>query len=334
MSHRFLTSILSLGLLAASSYTAAASYNICNATSCKSESVFQWPWEKSSYAKTKYPIVLAHGMAGFSKVGPLDYWYGIPQDLAKNGASVYVTQVASFGSSEVRGEQLLGQVQKILAISGAQKVNLIGHSHGSHSIRYVAGVLPNRVASATAVGGPNLGSPVADVIKGASNIPGLGPLAAPIISGAINGMFALIDMMSGQEYRQDSLAGMDSLTTAGSADFTQRFPGGMPAANNSCGEGAYSANGVRYYSWSGTGHLTNALDISDLPMAATGLLIPGDDDGLVGRCSSHLGMVIRDNYNMNHLDEVNQMMGMRDIFSTDPVSVYRQQANRLKTAGL
>ncbi|HEX6592621.1 MAG TPA: lipase, partial [Moraxellaceae bacterium] len=69
----------------------AASYQVCNASSCKGESFFAWPWEQSSYAKTRYPIVFAHGMAGFSKIGPVDYWYGIPQDLAKNGASVYVT---------------------------------------------------------------------------------------------------------------------------------------------------------------------------------------------------------------------------------------------------
>lgn len=312
----------------------AASYYICNASTCKAESVFAWPWEQSSYAKTKYPVVLAHGMAGFSKVGPVDYWYGIPQDLAKNGARVYVTQVASFESSEARGEQLLAQVEDILAISGAQKVNLIGHSHGSHSIRYVAGVLPDRIASVSAVGGPNAGSPVADVVGGLTTIPGLGPLAAPVIAGVVNGFFGIVDILSGQQYHQDALNGLASLSSAGSADFTSRFPAGMPSAATPCAEGAYLANGVRYYSWSGTGHLTNALDPLDLPLAATGVVFTEDNDGLVGRCSSHLGQVIRDNYNMNHLDEVNQLLGLVSLFETDPKAVFRQQANRLKSAGL
>lgn len=331
---RILPSLLVALGLHTSAPALAASYQVCNASDCNSQSVFAWPWEPSAYAKTKYPIVFAHGMAGFSKLGPVDYWYGIPQDLAKNGASVYVTQEASFQSSDVRGEQLLSQVQKILAISGAAKVNLIGHSHGSQSIRYVAGVLPARIASATAVGGPNTGSPVADVIKGISEIPGLGPLAAPVISGVLNGFFTIVDIMSGQEYRQDSLAGLDSLTTAAAAAFNARFPAGMPAATTPCAEGAYVANGVRYYSWSGTSHLTNALDTLDLPLAATGLVIPGANDGLVGRCSSHLGQVIRDNYNMNHLDEVNQLFGLVSVFETNPKSVFRTQANRLKNAGL
>jgi len=37
---------------------------------------------------------------------------------------------------------------------------------------------------------------------------------------------------------------------------------------------------------------------------------------------------------MNHLDEVNQFIGLVNIFETNPVTVYRQQANRLKNSGL
>jgi len=76
------------------------------------------------------------------------------------------------------------------------------------------------------------------------------------------------------------------------------------------------------------------LDPSDLLTGAASLTFDEPNDGLVGRCSSHLGMVIRDNYRMNHLDEVNQFMGLTSLFETDPVSVYRQHANRLKNAGL
>lgn len=91
---------------------------------------------------------------------------------------------------------------------------------------------------------------------------------------------------------------------------------------------------MHYYSWSGTSPLTNPLDVSDAMMGAGSLAFSGPNDRLVGRCSSHLGMVIRDNYRMNHLDEVNQFMGLTSLFETDPVSVYRQHANRLKNAGL
>ena len=54
------------------------------------------------------------------------------------------------------------------------------------------------------------------------------------------------------------------------------------------------------------------------------------NDGLVASCASHLGKVIRDDYAMNHLDEINQTVGLVNLFETNPVTVYRQQANRLK----
>ena len=287
-----------------------------------------------SYAQTRYPIVLAHGMAGFSQIGPIDYWYGIPQDLTSNGAKVFVTQVASFQSSEVRGEQLLAQVNTILAMTGAAKVNLIGHSHGSQSIRYVAAAIPAHIASATAVGGPNTGSAVADVISGITTLPVVGKLTATVLSSIINAFFSFVDITSGKAYEQDALAGMNSLTTAGAAAFTATYPEAMPAASNPCGQGAAVANGVHYYSWGGTGHFTNLLDITDPVLALSGLAFgSAGNDGLVGQCSSHLGVVIRDNYNMNHLDEVNQLLGLVSIFETSPVTLFRNQANRLKVAG-
>ena len=56
------------------------------------------------------------------------------------------------------------------------------------------------------------------------------------------------------------------------------------------------------------------------------------NDGLVEKCSTHLGQVIRDDYKMNHIDFMNHVFGIRAI-GTDPKGVYRQQLNRLKTAG-
>lgn len=281
------------------------------------------------YARTKYPIVLAHGMLGFDKIGPIDYWNGIPDDLQKNGAKVYLTRVSAFGSSEERGEQLLAQVEEILAVSGAAKVNLIGHSHGNHSVRYVAGVLPGRVASATSVSGPTMGSHVANLITQLSTT--LGPTATKAIAGLANAIGRVEALLSGGDLPQNALGGLASLNSAGAADFNRRFPGGVPTS--ACGEGAYSHQGVRYYSWSGTGTITNLLDPSDYGLALSAALTREPNDGLVPKCSSHLGMVIRDDYNMNHLDSVNHVLGLVG-WGTNPVAVYRQHANRLKLAGL
>ena len=276
-------------------------------------------FSSSQYTKTKYPIVLAHGMLGFDSLLGVDYWYGIPAALRKDGATVYTT------------EQLLAQVEEIVAISGKQKVNLVGHSHGGPTARYVAAVRPDLVASVTSVGAPHKGSATADFLR---QIPE-GSTGEAIVAGLTNALGGFINLLSGSSSMtpQNALGSLQSLNSAGAANFNARFPAGIPTS--ACGEGAYKVNGVRYYSWGGTSPLTNMLDVSDLITGAASLTFNGEaNDGLVGRCSSHMGMVIRDNYRMNHLDEVNQFLGLTSLFETDPVTVYRQQANRLKNAGL
>ena len=94
----------------------------------------------------------------------IDYWHKIPENLRKDGAEVYVTTVANSNTPEVRGEQLITEVERILAVSGADKVNLIGHSHGGPTIRYVASVRPDLIASATSIGGVHKGTPIADTL--------------------------------------------------------------------------------------------------------------------------------------------------------------------------
>lgn len=289
----------------------------------------------SDYAKTKYPIVFVHGLSGFKNIGPMEYWNGIPADLNANGATTFVTQVAPFQSSEVRGEQLLTQVQEILAITGAAKVNLIGHSHGGPTIRYVGGVFPTKVASLTTVGGVNRGSAFADILLSASSLPVVGTPGTDLITSLVNGFGGFLGLVSGQSFDSDSYAALTSLSTAGSMAFNAKFPEGIPVT--ACGEGAYTGNGIRNYSWSGTGVLTNPLDPLDVMFGLTSLAFVGQtdwqNDGMVGRCSSHFGKVVRDNYFMNHTDEVN-LFGLVSIFETNPKTVYRQHANRLKLAGL
>ncbi|HAB42437.1 MAG TPA: lipase [Acinetobacter sp.] len=322
--------VLTAGLLmAATCFTAHASTQASQVTAKAS----------SQYAKTKYPIVFSHGMAGFIQVGTdqfgLDYWYQILPDLARNGANVWATRVSPFNSSEIRGEQLLEQVKEIAAITGADKVNLIGHSHGGPTIRYVAGSEPKLVASLTTVGAPHKGSPVADLILKAEGT----AIEAPLL-GTINLVSKAITWAQGLDpnsYPHDSLAGGSSLTLAGSAKFNQKYPIGMPSTT--CGEGAYSwkhADGQIYnYSFTGVGQVTNLLD-PDSALKVTALLIDGgkENDGLVSRCSAKFGKTIRDNYNWNHLDEVNMVLGLKNLFAPDPVDVYRQHANRLKLQGL
>lgn len=289
------------------------------------------PASAGTYAQTRYPIVLVHGLFGFDNIGPVEYFYGVPSALRNDGASVFVVQVSATNSTEVRGEQLLAQVKRILAATGAAKVNLIGHSHGSPTSRYVASVRPDLVASVTSVGGVNKGSAVADLLLKVSPP---GSISNSVIVTAANGLATLINILTGGSgLNQASLAAAQSLSTAGSLKFNQAHPQGIPTS--ACGEGAYSVKGVAYYSWSGASNYTNVLDVADPALSLTGLVFGGaKNDGLVSSCSSRLGRVIRDDYAINHLDEVNQMIGLVNLFETNPVTLYRQHANRLKNAGL
>src|SRR5680860_257629 len=282
-----------------------------------------WNSKPADYADTRYPIVLVHGMFGFDSIAGVDYWYGIAEDLRKNGADVYTTQVPALDSTIARGEALLPQVEAIAAVHG--KVNLIGHSHGGPTARYISAVRPDLVASVTSVGSPHKGSVVADLLYDSP--------ADGFVATLGNSLGGLINLLSGGGYDQDTRSSLQSLTTQGSIEFNSLAPAGVPTS--ACGEGAYSESGIRFYSWGGTGVLTNFLDPSDALLGVTRLAFGLEqNDGLVGRCGNHFGKVIRDDYFMNHLDEVNQVLGLHSLFETDPKAVFKQHANRLKNAGL
>ena len=277
---------------------------------------------------TRYPLVLVPGMLGFVRLVWFPHWYGIVPALRAGGAQVFAVQVAPLDASEVRGEQLLAQVKNIMAITGASKVNLIGHSHGGPTIRYVAGVAPQLVASVTSVGGVNKGSRVADIVRGV--IPS-NQFAAGVFNTVGGAFVSLINIASGGTgLPQNATAALNSLTTAATLDFNKRFPSGVPSG---CGNGPELVNGVRYFSWTGVHPLTNPLDLTDAPLGLLSLAFGEANDGVVSACSSRLGTHLGD-YGQNHLDEVNQVAGFRNLFTADPVTLYRQQASRLKQLGL
>lgn len=98
----------------------------------------------SNYAKTRYPLVMPHGWLVWSRIGSesfnINYWYQILPDLARHGSRIFAAQLSPAHTTEFRGEQLIAQVEEVIAISGQNKVNLIGHSHGGPTVRYVAAV--------------------------------------------------------------------------------------------------------------------------------------------------------------------------------------------------
>lgn len=270
---------------------------------------------------TRYPVVLMHGLYGYDNVLGSDYFYGIVSDLKRNGAVVLVPQVSAVNSNEVRGEQLLKLLRQYKATYGYSKFNLIGHSQGGTTVRYIFDADRSLVASISSVGTPHGGTPVADI--GLAS--GGGVWTSPIgwLLGGITGNVSL----------QNATAALNSLSTGGARSFNSKHPAGAPTST--CGSGAATVSGVPFYSVGSTSVYTNALDVSDALLALTSVdFAGGANDGVVGRCSTHWGTVLKDNYKWNHLDQVNQANGLRGILSEDPVAFFRTHVNRLKNQGL
>ncbi|WP_180024308.1 MULTISPECIES: triacylglycerol lipase [unclassified Acinetobacter] len=284
-----------------------------------------------NYAETQYPLVFVHGMFGFNRLGGavfgLDYWYQVLPDLASHKATAFATQISPLESIEVRGEQLLDQVEQVVAITGKPKVNLIGHSHGGPTARYIAGVRPDLVASVSTVAGTNDGSPVADLVQ---SVPILNGVLATVMDAL---MTPVINFAQQSNLPSNFKASIYSMSQPGVKAFNAKFSLGMPATK--CADGPSVANGISFYSWTGISNTTNLLDPDTIFTAMGPIAFSGQpNDGLVSQCSSKLGKTIRDNYKWNHFDEVNQVLGLKGLFAPDPVSVYRQHANRLKLQGL
>jgi triacylglycerol lipase len=166
-----------------------------------------------TYAATRYPIVLVHGLTGTDKYANLlDYWYGISSDLKSHGANVFVANLSGFQSDlgpNGRGEQLLTFVRQVLAATGAQKVNLIGHSQGGLTSRYVAAVEPELVASVTTIGTPHRGSEFADFVAQAMQRDPTG-VSEPILAKFADLLGTLLS--SNRNTNQDAAAALRALT--------------------------------------------------------------------------------------------------------------------------
>ncbi|WP_219062475.1 triacylglycerol lipase [Pseudomonas sp. UMAB-08] len=290
---------------------------------------------------TRYPLVMVPGLLGFVRVVVYPYWFGIVSRLRQGGAKVFPVMVSAVNSTEVCGEQLLQQIERILRETGAAKVNLIGHSQGALTSRYAAAKRPDLVASVTSVAGPNHGSELADYLG--RSFP-LGTVRRCLLNGAMRLMAGLMRLLEtgyrGPKLPIDVDASHQSLTTEGVALFNHRCPQGLPEAWG--GQGEESVNGVRYYSWSGTlqpgrsDRGRNRLDGTNVTcrlFARTFTREVGHCDGMVGRFSSHLGTVIGDDYPLDHFDIVNQTLGLVGK-GADPVRLFTEHAERLKAAGL
>lgn len=306
-----------------------------------------------TYTKTRYPVVLVHGIIGFESIlGMVEYFYRIPYELERSGARVYTPPVAFLNSNQYRGDQLVAYLKTL----NGDKFNLIAHSQGVPTSRWAATVIPHRIASITSVNGVNKGSFFADQVREAIR-PGSGLEGLfGVISNSLGYLVTLVDagqnsglscILSGR-CSQDVVASLESLTTKGMRD--QNAALGWAGVNANACQGTsedmkVGGYNIKAFSWSG--NVTDTTDFywydilnfnkivnqaEDAFFTITGSFSKERSDGMVGVCSSMFGKVLRTDYRMNHADAVNHLFG--GTGSLNVPSIYRAHANRLKNLGL
>ncbi|MDY0163864.1 esterase/lipase family protein [Desulfobotulus sp.] len=266
---------------------------------------------------TRYPLVLAHGMGASAKIaGVMDYWGTIPAALERVGVEVYITSVNGMDSTEAKAIDFKNQVLEILAASGADKVNIIGHSHGTLYSRYAISNLGlrDKVASHTSIAGPHQGSRLADMIM--NGVPGE---LHGLVGGAINMVYALI---MGDE-NPDSLAnGWDVTTDIVRNHFNPNTP---------------NVDEIYYQSWAAKAKWGAPSVLMQVPWLIM-LGLEGANDGLVSVESAKWGnfrgiqQAAWYSPGCDHLNIVGMFLGITPGFNAP--QFYKDIAADLKTRGL
>ena len=112
--------------------------------------------------KTKYPIVLVHGVA-LKDLKFIKSFGEIDRILRIQGHTVYKANIDGFGSISNNALQLKNEILKILENENVTKVNIIAHSKGGLDAKYMISNLDmeEHVASLTTLCTPHKGSPIA-----------------------------------------------------------------------------------------------------------------------------------------------------------------------------
>jgi len=112
--------------------------------------------------------VLIHGFLGFRRLGPIEYFRGVPKTLAGVGITPLIPSLPATKSIAERAT-VLGR--ELLKIRSANLV-LFGHSMGGLDARFLSANLDpdHRVKAVITIGTPHRGSPIAGATRSSRGI--------------------------------------------------------------------------------------------------------------------------------------------------------------------
>ncbi|MEZ4407657.1 MAG: triacylglycerol lipase [Polyangiales bacterium] len=282
-----------------------------------------------------YPIVLVHGFAGFTSIGPINYFFNVARDLRSRGETVIEAVTTPFSSAEVRGPMLAPFVDMALRQSGRRKVILIAHSQGGLDARYLISSVGygDRVAALVTVSTPHHGTRLGDVINGA--VPGGADVVINIFASVLG---AAYNTASG---RADIRLALSSMSEATIEDFNRDNPDDPRVTYWSWAGRSNRRDGQRWCPLGAIADDPTRVDSLFTPLLALGLLIENNDpvenvnDGLVSvrsaRWGRFMGCVPAD-----HFDEIGQIAHTGPVGESgfDHVAFYRDVVRRLRAEGL
>lgn len=119
--------------------------------------------------KTKYPILLVHGMF-LRDYKMFNYWGRIPKTLEAHGARIFYGNHQSATSIEKSANELAARIKKIVEETGCEKLNIIAHSKGGLDCRYAISEcgISEYVASLTTISTPHRGCVFAEKLLAAA----------------------------------------------------------------------------------------------------------------------------------------------------------------------
>lgn len=270
--------------------------------------------EDSQICKTKYPILLVHGVF-FRDFKHLNYWGRIPDELIKNGATVYYGNHNSASAVDDSAVELENRINQIIKETGCKKVNVIAHSKGGLDTRTAISktslAQTKYIASLTTINTPHRGCEFADYLL--SKVP---EKQKQMVANAYNKASSKLG-----DKKPDFLAAVYDLTSANCAKRNEEV---------------FDDKDVYYQS---VGSKLNRLTSGRFPLNMTYNFVKyfdGPNDGLVGEKSFKWGenyqfLTTRGNRGISHADMID--LNRENFEGFDVREYYVQLVADLKNKG-